>query len=367
MSSIHSSHSHNKSKSYPSHPSGKKRKRSEDDSILSPAIHTISSSSSSSVQPPSRVSAIEDLDGNFDVTNTIASDNESDDNSLALASVDNDNEGEEAPSVTIHTNNHLQQQQQQKEKKRKQIENLQLKQKNEKSKQRQSLSLPIHGESGSSIASNFWKQYLSSNASESISSLELSSGTIQPDDILVLTPSKQEDTETVSLPVAIKQALPNWKNIFGWRHGMAPRPKGCPALVIVCSSARRCADLLKPLSVFNTRIGKCFAKHLNIKEQQEMIYNGPPITIAIGTPNRLHKLFELDILKNHLIESVVWDMQPDPKGFTILDSFATRNDSFLLFHQHVLPRIASKNNQSSNSSSSSTNSKSIGIRMSFYV
>lgn len=83
------------------------------------------------------------------------------------------------------------------------------------------------------------------------------------------------------LPAVVRAVLPEWKRVFGWKAGAKKRDPGAPALIIVTYSAVRAAAMLKPLSVFSTRIGKLFGKHLSI-EDQRAILKGPPITIAIG-------------------------------------------------------------------------------------
>lgn len=83
------------------------------------------------------------------------------------------------------------------------------------------------------------------------------------------------------LPAVVRAVLPEWKRVFGWKQGAKKRAPGAPALVIVTYSAVRAAAMLKPLSVFSTRIAKLFGKHLSL-EDQRAILRGPPITIAIG-------------------------------------------------------------------------------------
>lgn len=146
-------------------------------------------------------------------------------------------------------------------------------------------------------------------------------------------------SDVSSVARAVKQALPGWKGTFGWKHGMKKRPSGAPALVIITYSARRAADMLKPLATFKTRIAKLFAKHLTV-EEQEAILAGPPVTIAVGTANRLQKLVERGSLSLDRLECVMLDTHGDSKGFGLLDHHLLSKDVFDFLKQHVMKRLA---------------------------
>jgi hypothetical protein len=204
-------------------------------------------------------------------------------------------------------------------------------------------------------AEAFWTAYAASAAGKNLSALEL--GDPVPASAIVpfiasavpvpaaggasagAGASSVNAVDDVRLPAIVRAALPNWRQVFGWKHGAAPRPKASPALVIVSPSARRAADLLKPLAVFNARIGKCFAKHISVEEQTQMLNEGPPIAMAVGTPHRLKHLLDVGAMSLSSCVALVWDLCPDPKGFTVLTSFATRDDCFLLFKDHIRPLI----------------------------
>ena len=51
---------------------------------------------------------------------------------------------------------------------------------------------------------------------------------------------------------------------------------------------------LGPLGQLKCRVAKLFAKHLKVKQQQEMLATFSPV--AVGTPNRLAKLMDLGAL-----------------------------------------------------------------------
>jgi hypothetical protein len=143
------------------------------------------------------------------------------------------------------------------------------------------------------------------------------------------TSTTSTTSSDIKLVFFIRSIIPDWQKVFGWRHKANPRPVGSPACVIITYSAQRAASLLGPLSAFKSRIGKCFAKHFSLDEQRSLLTSEPPILLAVGTPNRLIKLIESEILSLSHCSTIIFDMQLDPKGFHLLESFATREDCFV--------------------------------------
>lgn len=144
-----------------------------------------------------------------------------------------------------------------------------------------------------------------------------------------LEDSTSTTSSDIKLVFFIRSIIPDWQKVFGWRHKANPRPVGSPACVIITYSAQRAASLLGPLSAFKSRIGKCFAKHFSLDEQRSLLTSEPPILLAVGTPNRLIKLIESEILSLSHCSTIIFDMHLDPKGFHLLESFATREDCFV--------------------------------------
>ena len=151
------------------------------------------------------------------------------------------------------------------------------------------------------------------------------------------------DAADGNLVAFVRAVLPDWKRVFGWNKGATPRPNGSPALLIVTGSAARAVALLAQLAPLRTRVGKCFAKHLSLEEQRAQLQSSPPITVAVGTPHRLSKLLDEGALSLASCGAVVFDMAADAKGFSVLESFATKEESFALFGRHIAERLRPDN------------------------
>lgn len=173
-------------------------------------------------------------------------------------------------------------------------------------------------------------------------------------------------TEDLSdLPAVIKAALPGWKTAMGLKwEGKGPRPKrpaGMPSVVIVTYSAQRAAAMLKPLASFGVRIAKLFAKHLSVEEQIEIL-RGPPIVMAVGTPNRISKLLSLSASSSSSAAGsassasaaaaaaapplslaqcslIIFDVHPDSKNFNLLNHPNLREDAFTFYREHCHPAL----------------------------
>ena len=139
-----------------------------------------------------------------------------------------------------------------------------------------------------------------------------------------------------SLVPFVRSVVPEWQKVFGWRHKANPRPCGSPACIIITHSAQRAASLLGPLAAFKSRIGKAFAKHFSLDEQRSLLQSEPPILLAVATPNRLVKLVDNEILSLSHCSTIIFDMKPDIKGFSVLESFATKEDCFQFIKNNLL-------------------------------
>jgi U3-containing 90S pre-ribosomal complex subunit len=130
------------------------------------------------------------------------------------------------------------------------------------------------------------------------------------------------DPDLDDLPSRIKELLffaGGWRANLNWKGPKSiPPPSASPVLLIITYSAVRAAAMLKPLSTFGVRIAKLFGKHLAIADQIAIL-NGPPVTIAVGTPHRINALLNAKALKLDRLCLIVIDTRKDIKGFTLLD------------------------------------------------
>lgn len=134
-------------------------------------------------------------------------------------------------------------------------------------------------------------------------------------------------------------ALSSMKRLKKWKY------TGSPMVVIVCLSARRAVQILKQLSPLNVRAAKLFAKHMDVDEQIAMLRNSS-FGIAVGTPNRLLKLFEIGgseegkgALTLDGTELVVIDNQEDSKAFTVCTLNDTAPDLMQFLNRAVVPQM----------------------------
>jgi len=126
-----------------------------------------------------------------------------------------------------------------------------------------------------------------------------------------------------------KRTVSSMKRLKKWKVNQSPM------VLIVCVSARRAVSILKDVSSLNVRAVKLFAKHMCIEDQTLMLKKNA-YGIAVGTPNRLLKLFETrgsddcidgtNALSLALTEVVIVDSWEDNKRFTV----CTMNDTACL-------------------------------------
>ena len=149
----------------------------------------------------------------------------------------------------------------------------------------------------------------------------------------------QETHKDENYGAFLKREFPSWKKVFGKPKQEGVRP-GRPVTLILGSSAIRCVGILKHLREFHEqcKIGKLFAKHFKIEEQQKVLEE-EFIKLAVGTPNRLEKLVESGALKLDDLQLVVVDMVQDAKEKTIFEIPEVRKDLFLFIQNCLLPRL----------------------------
>mmetsp|Transcript_16934 Transcript_16934/g.46860 ORF Transcript_16934/g.46860 Transcript_16934/m.46860 type:complete len:268 (-) Transcript_16934:904-1707(-) len=126
------------------------------------------------------------------------------------------------------------------------------------------------------------------------------------------------------------------QNIISKKKMKSWKTKGSPMILIVCLSARRAVDLLKELAPYRLRVAKLFAKHLSVKEQENMLSDAA-YPIAIGTPHRLATLADSGHLSFAESKLVVLDAFVNPKNFTVCSLPDTTPYIKDLIKNHVMP------------------------------
>lgn len=92
--------------------------------------------------------------------------------------------------------------------------------------------------------------------------------------------------------------------------------------------------LALPLAVDPVTLRCC----LQVEEQQEWL-RGHCVSAAVGTPNRLLKLADSDVLQLTRLQLVVLHVALDAKQRHLLELPETRGDTWDLFFRHLLPRL----------------------------
>lgn len=133
----------------------------------------------------------------------------------------------------------------------------------------------------------------------------------------------------------IKTTFPDWKSVLN-------KKKACLSVLIITSSAIRATELIKQLSSIRVHsgIGKCFAKHFKIEEQLEFFSSNRP-AIAVGTPNRLQKLFSSShaYFNFESVKLCIIDTQRDAKERNIFEIPETCTDLLMFYRTSILPAL----------------------------
>lgn len=145
-------------------------------------------------------------------------------------------------------------------------------------------------------------------------------------------------SEETTLPARLKDCAASMKKIKNWK------PIGSPMVLIICISARRAVAVLKELAPLKTRAAKLFAKHLDIRDQKEML-NNQSFAIAVGTPNRLQMLCQPERGTNKAplylgkTTLVLLDSHVNQKGYTVCSLPDTAPDTMDLLKEKVMPEL----------------------------
>ncbi|KAJ2731867.1 Protein cms1, partial [Coemansia sp. BCRC 34490] len=115
---------------------------------------------------------------------------------------------------------------------------------------------------------------------------------------------------------------------------------GAPQVLVICSSALRVVDLVRRLRPLTGRtVLKLFSKHVKIAAHKKAL-GSSPTDIAVGTPNRIHKLLADGDLKPSRLRLVVIDCWQDEKMRVVVDMDDTRADLFAIWRDILLPASA---------------------------
>lgn len=109
---------------------------------------------------------------------------------------------------------------------------------------------------------------------------------------------------------------------------------GSVMILIACISAKRAVSVLKNISPLKVRAAKLFSKHITISDQKEMLKKS--FSVAVGTPNRLLKLFKEGALTLDGTELFVIDCWQDSKRFTVCTLNDTGPDLMRFIQEAVL-------------------------------
>ncbi|KAK9836725.1 hypothetical protein WJX74_006771 [Apatococcus lobatus] len=144
--------------------------------------------------------------------------------------------------------------------------------------------------------------------------------------------------ETARLQQQVQQHVPDWQQLCGFAR--TSRSLASPSILIISASAPRANDLAKLLPDIGKacKVGKLFAKHFKVEEQQAVL-KAQGIFVAVGTPNRLLKLADLGDLHMTHLKLLMIDVLLDAKQRTILDIPETASDFWKFYDAHCKTRV----------------------------
>ena len=156
------------------------------------------------------------------------------------------------------------------------------------------------------------------------------------EDNFLSLPSRSNTGEGNRFISTIDVAIPSRADLF--RAPISPEEGCCsPVVLVICSGARRGCDVINMLSQnLKCKIGKLFAKHFRIQDQIEILKSSH-FPVAVGTPNRLHKLVEVGALSLSQTVLVIVDLCEDVKGFNVMSLCDTKNDFYNFMSSYCSP------------------------------
>ncbi|XP_039393743.1 protein CMSS1 isoform X1 [Mauremys mutica] len=138
---------------------------------------------------------------------------------------------------------------------------------------------------------------------------------------------------THSFSSYLKEICPKWAKLRK-NH----KEKSSVLMLIICSSALRCLELIKSMTAFkgDCKVIKLFAKHKKIKEQMNMLENGV-IHLGVGTPGRIKALVKQDGLSLNSLKYLVLDWNwRDQKLRRMIDIPEIRREAIDLLEMGII-------------------------------
>ncbi|EPS70638.1 hypothetical protein M569_04123, partial [Genlisea aurea] len=184
----------------------------------------------------------------------------------------------------------------------------------------------------------FINQYQSGNGVQ-ISSLELE---LLQETCFIEPCLKPMEVSISKLDEHVKTAFgSSWKEVLCEKRLQKGRiDPGNPAVIVISSSALRALELLRDLRSLtkDCHAAKLFSKHMKIEEQKSTLKNR--VNIACGTPSRIKKLIDMELLGLSRLTLIVIDMNIDIKGYSLFTLKQISEDFWDLyrsyFHQLLL-------------------------------
>lgn len=139
---------------------------------------------------------------------------------------------------------------------------------------------------------------------------------------LMSTLYNDEDILSFLQRTLTKQTLQKWKH------------KASPCVVILCLSARRCAQLLQVLAPLKCLVGKLFPKAGSVGEQTAFMKH-KKVSIVVGTPQRLLDLLDNQAFSLEQTSTLVLDAHLDPKKFHVCSLPDTAPFVAKILYKHV--------------------------------
>ncbi|XP_018815173.2 protein CMSS1 [Juglans regia] len=184
----------------------------------------------------------------------------------------------------------------------------------------------------------FLDQFQSANGVQ-LSSLELES--IKDTSIVELSQDATQDVQNLGKHMKAAFGSP-WKEaLCGKQEGKVD--PGCPALLIVSSSALRSIELLRGFRSLtkDCHAVKLFSKHMKVEEQVSLLKSR--VNIACGTPSRVKKLIDIEALGLSRLAVILLDIHPDVKGYSLFTLPQVRDEFWDLYKCYFHPRLLQGN------------------------
>lgn len=164
-----------------------------------------------------------------------------------------------------------------------------------------------------------------------------------PDDRIVEL-TEEIDRSTEKLGTRVKAVIgPIWKELLC--NVDKAGDAGNPVVLVLCSSAIRCVELLRGMKAFIGKVkpAKLFAKHIKVEEQVALLKEH--VNIAAGTPNRVRRLIDIGAMGTGRLRLVILDMHADAKGLTILSVPQVTSEFWELYRTNFLQLFLAKQAQ----------------------